>query len=186
MEAAEKAGYHDKASYDKFLEAQKAAADAAQKRKEESQRQTEQAVNNEAEIENPKDKALNEAFGFLGPNKLEKATFIFGASKKDWQDFTDGGGLNNENVWQGLLIENVELRFDRTNMVKEVSFVTPTSLTSPKGIRSKIDVICGFSEAEWNKTNGNYLSGSAKNGKCSAIYLPQNDELTNFEITRLH
>ena len=106
---------------------------------------------------------------FHTSNSLEKVTAIGVATRQQYQQFKDDGGINKEDSWHGFHVSELNVGFDKADKLKLMEVVLfkvsngyrDATITNLKGALSEI---CG---SEWERAEGDKgMNLLAKKGNC--------------------
>ena len=114
---------------------------------------------------------------------LEKAISPYTSNLKKWNNFSEEGGLYRSNIWHGMTVFQAAVNY-KTDTKKIYAVHLSVGRDVPvKKIRSAINMYCGFTDQSWERTvRGDYLSGTAENDVCRAVYVPDNKQTMGFSF----
>jgi hypothetical protein len=114
---------------------------------------------------------------------LEKAISPYTSNLKKWNNFSEEGGLYRSNIWHGMTVFQAAVSY-KTDTKKIYAVHLSVGRDVPvKKIRSTINMYCGFTDQSWERTvRGDYLSGTAENDVCRAVYVPDNKQTMGFSF----
>lgn len=110
-------------------------------------------------------------------NLLEQALRLGVATRADYTKLVENGGLDRGETWHGLQLTEVQVEYLPSGKAKSFFATTPRLTSTIADIRRAINGVCGLKDGDWVKSDmPGYISASATNAKCDALYLPANEE----------
>ena len=110
-------------------------------------------------------------------NLLEQALRLGVATRADYTKLVENGGLDRGETWHGLQLTEVQVEYLPSGKAKSIFATTPRLASTIADIRRAINGVCGLKDGDWVKSDmPGYISATASNAKCDALYLPANEE----------
>ncbi|NIJ39253.1 TonB family protein [Sphingopyxis panaciterrae] len=110
-------------------------------------------------------------------NLLEQALRLGVAKRADYTKLLENGGLDRGETWHGLQLTEVQVEYLPSGKAKSFFATTPRLTSTIADIRRAINGVCGLKDGDWVKSDmPGYISATATNAKCDALYLPANEE----------